>query len=851
MGRDRLGRLCIFLMGAFLFIVMLSGVFAAEVISETSTLLASAQKAWQDGDLEVSESLYLNIINQFPNSLEAISAYQDIATICIQSKRTNDADSMVESLKVKYFTFSETADALHSIAQQYQWNGQLEQALDLYRYNSSTYTNTKKGMWSQGAIVHYYIEHKDFTNAQKEMEVMIERFKDQPTLPQEIHQFAEKYRTTGELDRALELHKFNATYSPIASVYTMWSQGALVHHYIRQKDFVSAKQACDTMIERFSEQPTLPQELHLIAEMYKGAGKIDMALELHQYNASHSPITSKYTMQSQGALVHHYIEQKDFYPADYEYKDLLNRFKDQPTLPEEIYQFALKYNSVGETEKALELHRYNATYSPASSLHAMQSQGSIVHYYIEHKDFINAQKEYEVMLDRFKDLDNLAKEIYQFALKYNDIGEIGKALELHQYNVTSSPESSLYAMQSQGSIVYYYIEHKDYTNAQKEYETMLSRYKDQFTLPQEIYQFALKYQSVGETEKALELHRYNTMYSPVSSLHTMWSQGALVHYFIENKDYENAQKEYELLLNRFASQKTISQEICHVADKYQKMGEQERARNVCRYGLATHPDSPWKHDIQAVIVKSYLAEKNYEQAMLASAELLSTCSSRSETVKYLAELGQIYREEKKWPESLQYYQMALDKAEMPEEELDGYAGIAMASVWLDDSLKAQDIVDLILSDYANEKKAAYSVFMIGEQYYFHAKELFKIDKTVSNEKYFNAIAIWEKNINQLSDTHFQCMAYYGTGLCYRDTEDYTKAADFLQKAYQVNPKFTYADYCLFENIRCYGKMAKSGKISRCEAFYNSYLFLEKLLEQFPNSKYCSYGQAWLSPCVGE
>jgi len=851
MRRDLFNRFGVLLISALFICIIFSNLFAAEVNSATTTLLETAKKAWEAGDLETSGYLYRKIITDSPSTIEAIIAYQDLAIQGIQSKRSADVESFVETLKVKYAKFPETADALHSIAQHYQWNDLLEQAINLYRYNSYTYANTKKGMWSQGSIVHYYIEHKDFANAQKEMEVMIERFKDQPTLPQEIHQFAEKYRTTGELDRSLELHRFNTIYSPISSVYTMWSQGALVHHYIRQKDFVSAKQACDTMIERFSEQPTLPQELHLIAEMYKGAGMIDMALELHQYNASHSPITSKYTMQSQGALVHYYIEQKDFYPADYEYKDLLNRFKDQPTLPEEIYQFALKYNSAGETEKALELHRYNATYSPASSLHAMWSQGSIVHYYIEHKDFINAQKEYEVMLDRFKDQENLAKEIYQFALKYNDIGEIGKGLELHQYNVTYSPVSSLYAMQSQRSIVYYYIEHKDFVGAQKEYEIMLSRYEDQSTLPQEIYQFALKYQSVGETEKALELHRYNTTYSPVSLLHTMWSQGALVHYFIENKDFENAQKEYELLLNRFASQKTISQEICHVADKYQKMGEQERARNVCRYGLTTHPDSPWKHDIQAVIVKSYLAEKNYEQAMLASAELLSTCSSRSDTVKYLTELGLIYREEKKWAESLQYYQMALDKAEIPEEELDGYAGIAMASVWLDDSLKAQDIVDLILSDYANEKKTAYSVFMIGEQYYFHAKELFKIDKTVSKEKYSNAIAIWEKNINQLSDTHFQCMAYYGTGLCYRDTEDYKKAADFLQKAYQVNPKFTYADYCLFENIRCYGKMAKSGKITRCEAFYNSYLFLEKLLEQFPNSKYCSYGQAWLSPCVSE
>jgi len=292
-----------------------------------------------------------------------------------------EADILVKQLKAGMLP--ETVDALYSVAQHWQWNGQPEKAIELHRYNSAAHADTKKAMWSQGAVIHYYIEQKQFDAAQEEYHLMMERFKDQPTLPQEIHQIAEKYRTTDEPERALEINRYNVNHSPPSSKYTMWSQGAIIHHHIRHQEYDAAQREIEIMIGRFARQETLPQELHQIAEEYRYVDQSERSYKLHRYNATHSPVSSKYTMQSQGALIHYFIEQKQFYPADVEYQDLLKRFGDQETLPQEIYQFAVKYSAVGEPDKALELHRYNAAHSPASSLQAMQSQGAIVHYYIE------------------------------------------------------------------------------------------------------------------------------------------------------------------------------------------------------------------------------------------------------------------------------------------------------------------------------------------------------------------------------------------------------------------------------------------------------------------------------------
>jgi tetratricopeptide (TPR) repeat protein len=766
-------------------LVFIFGLCCVSVFGEEAALseqiqaqLKAAEDIKKSGDSEGAKGAYTDIIKACPNTAEAVKAYQEAAILCIQSKQLNEADVLIERLKAEYSAFPGTVDALHSVAQHWQRNGLPEQALRLFRYNSATYSATKKGMWSQGEIVNYYIAHKDFVNARKEYEVMLERFKDQPTLPQEIHQFAEKYRMTDENERAMELHRYNIANSPVSSMYTMWSQGAIVHYYISQNDFVAAQRECEVMINRFSDQPALPQELHLIAGKYKDAGQIDRFFDLHRYNMTHSPVSSKYTMWSQGALVHYFIEQKEFYKADYEYKELLIRFSDQPTLPEEIYQFAMKYDSVGETGKALELHRYNATQSPVDSLYAMQSQGAIVNYYIQHKDFVNARKEYEWMLGWFK---------------------------------------------------------------------------DQPTWPQEIYQFALKYRGVGESEKALELHRYNATHSDVSSKYTMWSQGALVHYSIEHKDFVNAQKEYEWMLERFKDQPTWPQEICQFADKYQQYGNYEQSRNLCQYGLETYPGCAWRHDFQKVLIKTHLAENDYEQASSIATGLIEKSSERSAFVKTMTDLGHIYRDGRQWDQSIQYYQQALEKAELPEEQLDAYAGIAKSRIRLAaDSVTPEEyseinaIVKVILSTFKDCKNAGLLGIQIGEEYYYLGRESLETGMEKEAKNNFNlAIPIWEQVIYSDVSSEIRSECYYLIGSCYLKSGDYADAETAFQRSYQIDPGYKYADYCLFVQGYCLQKLMENEIPTTNDAFDKLKRIYSEFLTQFPASRYASYAKTWL------
>ena len=152
------------------------------------------------------------------------------------------------------------------------------------------------------------------------------------------------------------------------------------------------------------------------------------------------------------------------------------------------------------------------------------------------------------------------------------------------------------------------------------------------------------------------------------------------------------------MLERFKDQPTWPQEICQFADKYQQNGNYEQSRNLCRYGLKTYPDCLWRHDFQKVLIKTCLAENDYEQAASVATGLIAEISERSAFVKTMTDLGHIYRDGRQWDQSIQYYQQALEKAELPEEQLDAYRGMAQATVWLGNDTKVQEIVDLIYSN---------------------------------------------------------------------------------------------------------------------------------------------------------
>lgn len=461
----------------------------------------------------------------------------------------------------------------------------------------------------------------------------------------------------------------------------------------------------------------------------------------------------------------------------------------------------------------------------------------MIHHLIEQKEYFPAEVEYKEMLTRFAEQPTLPQEIYYCALKYQGVGNVEKALELHRYNAVNSPESSLYSMQSQGAIINHYIEGKDFEAAKREIGFMTGRFSQQETFPQELYQFALKYQGVGASEQALELHQRNATQSPASSMYSMWSQGALIHYFINEKDYEGAQRGCEAMISRFADQLTLSHELHLIADKYQGAGQFELSRSLCEYGLATFGDIDSKLNFKEVTVKILLAENKDAEAETVCSELLALCTNQSQIATVLTHLGCAYHHARHWNQAATYFQNAVEKAKSPEEKLEAHAGLAKARIRLSsDYSEISSILDIVLTECKDCKGVGLRGVQIGEEYYYLGREaLENTDDDRAKEYLTQAVALWNSVLESNTDSQEEC--YYLMGMCFYEVGNYTESMKAFEQIHHFYPTFQYADYCLFMQGRCLEKLVEYGEVALTEATSTITTLYSQLISEHPKSQY--------------
>ncbi len=383
--------------------------------------------------------------------------------------------------------------------------------------------------------------------------------------------------------------------------------------------------------------------------------------------------------------------------------------------------------------------------------------------------------------------------------------------------------------------------------AKREIEFLTSRFSQQETFPQELYQFALKYQAVGASEEALELHWHNATQSPVSSMYSMWSQGALIHHFIDQKNYEAAQGGCQAMISQFSDQPTLSHELHLIADKYQGAGQYELSRSLCEYGLATFEDIDSKLNFKEVTVKNLLAENKNSEAESVCSELIALCTNQSHMTRVLKNLGNAYHHAKQWNQAVIYFQKAIQTAKSPEEKLDAHAGVAKSRIRLSsDFSEIGAMLSTILTEYKGCKDVGLRGIQIGEEYYYLGREALENTDSGKAKDYFRqAITLWDQVIKLNADAGISAECYYLTGMSYCENDDYLKAAKAFEMVGQIAPNYKYADHCLFAAADCYDRLMQSGEMASSDATELIRNQFKLLVERFPNSIYASNAKAYL------
>jgi len=188
-------------------------------------------------------------------------------------------------------------------------------------------------------------------------------------------------------------------------------------------------------------------------------------------------------MWSQTEIIYSRIRDGNDADSDEAVDKLLSVFSNQPDLPKEIYQIAMKYNEAERKNKALQLHNYNVDRSSKDDIYAMWSQTEIIKSFINDGNDTASDSAVDKLLTVFTGQPDLPKEIHKIAIMYNEAGRKDKALQLHSYNVEHSSKDNKYTMWSQVEIIKSHILEGNNAAADEAVDKLLTVFSGQQDLP--------------------------------------------------------------------------------------------------------------------------------------------------------------------------------------------------------------------------------------------------------------------------------------------------------------------------------------------------------------------------------
>jgi tetratricopeptide (TPR) repeat protein len=527
---------------------------------------------------------------------------------------------------------------------------------------------------------------------------------------------AETYREQGQYEQAEAIYLQIVTELP-GTDYAFQAQKKLTLIYISTDRQQQADASSGQLFTDFYEHPGISQAVWQIAKGYEQTKKYDKALELHQYNVQQFR-PDRYAMWSQTEIIYLNINRGENAAADTAFERLIALFSSQTTLPKEIYQIAMKYNSLERYEKGLELYQYNVGHCSKDNIYTMWSQVEIVKSHI-HNDNAAADAGCETLLSVFSEQPTLSKEVYQIADLYSKAGKNTKAGRLYQHVVDKWPKSEQ-AVPAQMNLAIYYVDQGDDLNAQAATDKLITSFSENSQITKSIHEVAQHYRLSGKHEKAKQLYQYNVD-NFSGDMYTMWSQVEIVKYHISDANDAAAETACDTLLTKFSGQPTLPKEVYQIAMKHSDTERPDKAFQLHQYNVEhSSKDDMYTMWSKVEIVKSYIRDANDAAADEAFDKLLAEFSGQPTLPKEIYQIVDEYAMAGKYDKADQIYQHVLDN--WPEAEQDGLEHIGVAEINVlsliesGNDTAAKEALDSLIGDFNEHPNLAWTLDGIAGRY---------------------------------------------------------------------------------------------------------------------------------------
>jgi tetratricopeptide (TPR) repeat protein len=831
------------------------------------------------------------IVKAFPDDPLSIGIEVDQATGYIKLKDMGKASGKLEEFWIRCSSDDRFVDYAARIKDQYWKEGYYSDHFALCDKIVKAFPDNPLAIAIQRDQVTGYVKLKDLTSAQKAYDMLLKRFAGQSALPEEIYLIAECYRNTGQAEKAFELYHYNASQYP-DHPYGLLSKAELICDRIQEEGPATVQSDFADLLKYTGRAAELARPLYRVGMACGKSGYTQKALEVHRYNAVNCPNT-EFGLLSMEEVIVHDIQQKDFAAVKADYDQMLANFARERMLCRGIYRVAGVYAVHGHVDKAIELYRYNAQQHGDRDF-GRWSNVEVIRHLIQRKDFAAAQACCEAFAARYSTEPTLGKELYILGREFAKAGDRDRGFQQHLYNVGHAMESN-HTRWSNVEVIFYYIDKEDYKNAQSACLGFIKRYADHPELGMELGNILNRYAANGKITRAESLCK-SALLAYARNEKMVWMQSGLIQVYLDQMSETDVDTAFTKLLSNHSGNPELAAVVKalgrYCVNKYNDSG---MALQLYSRFLAQYSDHPGAFELAVECISLYIEMKAVDQADTAMQNLFVIYPDIPNSAQLLLGFANHYREMKLYSKAIEMYQRVLAQNPAVDLKMEAYAGAAKALVHAEGvaivsnlpaaaSRDVNAIVKFLVTDYGDAPRLGFHVFQIGEEYYFKAaKEIESGLPQSAEDNYERAIAIWEKNINELADPLHKSLAYYYSGDAYQQIGNSEKALGcyqmmvdqgapvknkevflMLATAYRHLGKYANSlEYCqkliaeypgydelarraLFMQGHTYEDMKRAGYMEELEADIETKAAYEKLLSSYPESPGIEHVKEWLS-----
>ena len=294
---------------------------------------------------------------------------------------------------------------------------------------------------------------------------------------------------------------------------------------------------------------------------------------------------------------------------------------------------------------------------------------------------------------------------------------------------------------------------------------------------------------------------------------SMWAQCGIASSSIRLGDDAAADVATAKLIDDYLGHEHAAIAICLIADNYRQLHKTEKANDLYQMVVKN-----WPGDEHAMWSRMHLTMSSIEGGNLAAAAeridgLFTNYSQHPYFIRAVCYIAGRYYDRQEFDKATQLYQRIADKHPEATQEMWPQVISLIANLRLTDTDITIAAIDRIRADYASHPELPEAISWLAEIYYKKGTDLQNEGLSdQAKDQFQKAIAIWEKNTNQTTDSDHRCLAYYHSALSYQYIKDHDKAVDYFNTIIEDYPLYERRWHALSMLAVLYEEMHQANKM---------------------------------------